>query len=176
MFALPDGQLVTVTSTADLADVLELSAQLELATPDAWREAALDTMNGDGVGGDVSPPTVIGGGFSTGWTAELHPDWGLSISGSDHFFNSPYDPVSGPTATAYRSLQHAYLVVTNTWPNDGLRVVVEQQGLEPQELDLRQVGDTPVYAGAAEIDGDLPVAISWFALDGTPVEGPTSVP
>jgi hypothetical protein len=176
MFALPDGQLVTVTSPTDLADVLEVSAQLELATPDAWREAALDTMNGDGLGGDTSRPTVIGGGFSMGWTVELHPDWGLSIGGTDHIFNSPFDPVSGPTATAYRSIEHAYLVVTNTWPNDGLRVVVEQPGLEPQEADLRQLGDTPVYAAALQIDGDLPVTISWFALDGEPVDGPTSVP
>ena len=79
-------------------------------------------------------------------------------------------------AMAYRSLDHAFLLVTNTWPNDGLRVVVEQPGLEPQESDLRQVGDTPVYAAALQIDGDLPVAISWFDLDGAPVGGPTSVP
>lgn len=176
-FALDDGQVVTAAGPVDLDDLLEMSAQLELATPDEWREASIETMNGPGVEPEYEPPTEIGdGGDGTErWTAQIDGIW-FSIGGPDYYASSPFEPVSGPTVTAYRSLDHAFLLVTNTWPNDGLRVVVEQQGLEPQELDLRQVGDTPVYAGAAEIDGDLPVAISWFALDGTPVEGPTSVP
>jgi hypothetical protein len=176
-FALGNGQQVTVSSSADLDDVLMLSAQLELAGPDAWREASIESVNGPGVQFESDPPTGLGlGGDATDrWSAQVDQRW-FTISGNDYYFSSPFDPVSGPTVTAYRSLDHAFLLVTNTWPNDGLRVVVEQQGLEPQELDLRQVGDTPVYAGAAEIDGDLPVAISWFALDGTPIEGPTSVP
>jgi hypothetical protein len=109
------------------------------------------------------------------WTAQIDQTW-FSISANEYYFSSQFEPVSGPTVTAYRSLEHAFLLLTNTWPNDGLRVIVEQPGLEPQEVDLRQVGDTPVYALAAEIDGDLPVTISWFDLDGAPVEGPASVP
>lgn len=176
-FALADGQLVTVASPTDLDDALELSTLLELADADTWRDASIETVNGPGVEFETDPPTAIGGG-GTGterWTAQIEQTW-LSISGNDYYLNSPFEPVSGPTALAYRSLDHAFLLVTNTWPNDGLRVVVEQPGLEPQESDLRQVGDTPVYAAALQIDGDLPVAISWFDLDGVPVGGPTSVP
>ena len=176
-FALADGQVVTVAGPVDLDDLLEISAQLELATPDAWRDASIETMNGPGVEPAYVPPAEIGqgGGRIDGWTAQIDGVW-FSIGGPDYYTSSPFEPVSGPTLTAYRSLEHAFLLVTNTWPNDGLRVVVEQPGLEPQELDLRQVRDTPVYAVAAEIDGDLPVTLSWFGLDGTPVDGPTSVP
>lgn len=176
-FGLPDGQLVTVSSTADLSDALGLSALLELAEPDAWRDASIETMNGPGVEFESEPPTYIGaGGLGMDrWTAQIDQTW-FSISANEYYFSSQFEPVSGPTVTAYRSLEHAFLLLTNTWPNDGLRVIVEQPGLEPQEVDLRQVGDTPVYALAAEIDGDLPVTISWFDLDGAPVEGPASVP
>ena len=176
-FALPDGQIVTVSSTADLDDTLELSAQLELAAPAAWRDASIESTNGPGVQVESEPPTDIGaGGLGMDrWTAQIDQTW-FSIGGPDYYFNSQFEPVSGPTVTAYRSLGHAFLLLTNTWPNDGLRVVVEQPGAESQELDLRQVGDTPVYALAAEIDGDLPVTISWFDLDGAPVEGPASAP
>ena len=176
-FALPDGQVVTVSSAADLDGTLELTAQLELAEPDAWREASIETMNGPGLEFESDPPTDIGSGGSgfDRWTAQIDRTW-FFISANEYYFSSPFEPVSGPTVTAYRSLEQAFLFVTNTWPNDGLRVVVEQPGLEAQEADLRQVGDTPVYAAALQIDGDLPVAISWFDLDGVPVEGPTSVP
>lgn len=176
-FALSDGQLVTVSSPTDLGDALELSTLLELAAPDEWREASLETMNGPGIEFETAPPTAIGEG-GTGmesWTAQIDQTW-LSIGANDYYFSSPFEPVSGPTLTAYRSLEHAFLLVTNTWPNDGLRVVVEQPGLQLQEADLSQVGDTPVYAAALQIDGDLPVTISWFDLDGEPVDGPTSVP
>lgn len=176
-FELPDGQLVTVSSPTDLTDALGLSVLLELAEPDAWREASIETMNGPGVEIESGPPTDIGdGGLGMDrWTAQIDQTW-FSIGGPDYYYSSPFEPVSGPTVTAYRSLEQAFLLVTNTWPNDGLRVVVAQPGLEAQEADLRQVGDTPVYAAALQIDGDLAVAISWFDLDGVPVEGPTSVP
>ncbi len=176
-FALEDGQVVTVAGLADLDDLLEVSAQLELATPDAWRDAAIETTNGPGLEFDSGPVTEIGEGDDGAgrWTAQVDRIW-FSIGANDYYFSIPFEPVSGPTVTAYRSLEHAFLLVTNTWPNEGLRVVVEQPGLEAQEANLRQVGDTPVYALALEIDGGLPLTISWVDLDGTPLDGPTSVP
>jgi hypothetical protein len=174
-YPLPGDRVVTITSAVELADLLEISAQLELATPDAWRKASIETMNGPGVEPEYVTSTVIGygGAGMERWTAQIDQIW-FSIGGPAYGFSSPFEPVSGPTLTAYRSLEQAFLLATNTWPNDGLRIVVAQPGLEPQQLDLRQVGDTPVYAVVAEIDGDLPVTISWSDLDGVPVEGPTT--
>ena len=68
----------------------------------------------------------------------------------------------------------AFVRATNTWPNDGLQIVVTQPGLEPTTATLVQVNDTLDFVAVVEIDGDLPYEVQWLDLDDVSIDGPTT--
>jgi hypothetical protein len=175
-FPLTDGRVVTVVGDGDVAEFVALAGQLELATGDEWTDAVIATIDGTAiVEGEARPSTQIGRSAPEFWQAQVSDGWwsvyGPGISGYHRF-----TPGSGPRLTLYRSLDHAFLLATNTWPNDGRRVVITQPELEPRDLALFQIGDTPVYAVVAEIDPLLPYEVRWLDVPGAPVDGPTSAP
>lgn len=193
-----DGTMVSVTGDLDVSTLLDLSVQAVRAAPRQWQAAVRVTARGY-EGPIADPPVVqIGGDDIAQWQAMVRNDR-LEMYGNGFSSFEPFDPPSGPSLTVYRSLTTAVLIATNTWPNDGLQIVVTQPRPSPDDTDhtdaagttgttgtttpaagvapgeptkLVQILDRPVYAAAVQIDPDLPFSVTWFDVEGTPVDGP----
>ncbi len=175
-FALPDGRIVRAIGQVDIDDLLAFAGQLELATSEEWKSAIIDTLDG-GDGLQVGPQLDVQVGESPlgDWQAQVYGSWDslqLNIFGQSFYVSESLEQQLGPRLTIYRSIDRALLVVTNTWPNQGRRVVITQPGLDPQEVPLVPVGDTALHALVVELDASLPYEVQWLDRWGAPVPGP----
>jgi hypothetical protein len=124
-----DGTYVTVTGDASVATLLEVAVQAVRAAPRQWRTYVRETMNGVDIGPGVDDPspTVIGSSTSGQWKAIVQDDT-FSLYGPATYAYERFEPPSGPTLRVFRTLDDAFLLATNTWPNAGMRIVVDQPG------------------------------------------------
>lgn len=173
-FALRDGRVVTVAGQIESDELLAFAAKLELAEPDGWTDAVIEASDA-GVNQQGSPPVNIGESALGEWQAQIYGSssalW-VAINGRYISMGETLDPEIGPHLTVYRSIDKALIFITNTWPNVGRRVVITQPGLEPQDLPLVQIPDSPLSALVVELDATLPYTVQWLDADGVLVPGP----
>lgn len=168
------GNRVSVSGNVDVDTLVGAAARVELSTPEAWRALVRATAAGVDipVPDDPGPTLVLADDVAGQWSAQVWDGW-FGIYGPSYYASVRFDPPSGPHLQVFRSLDQAFVLITNTWPNDGLQVVVTQPGADAAPpLRLLQVGDRPVYAAVARVEPDVPFAVQWLDLDGNPVEGP----
>ncbi len=173
-FGLPDRRIVTVAGQIDVDELLSFAAQLELAEPGDWRDAVIEASEAGGVGTQGSPPTIIGESALGEWQAQIYGSvgsWWVAINGRALSMGELFAPETGPRLTSYRSIDKTFILVTNTWPNEGRRVLIVQAG-QGAALALVQIQDSPLYALVAELDATLPYTVQWLDADGGPVPGP----
>ena len=175
-FALTDGRIVTVIGQVDIDELLAFAGQLELATLQEWEAAIIDTFDsGNFPQGGPQVDVKVGGPPLSDWQAYVYASLAsvqLNISGPNFYVSESLDQALGPRLTVYRSIDRAFLVVTNTWPDPGRRVVITQPGLEPNEVPLVPVDDTALHALVVELDASLPYDVFWLDRWGAPAPGP----
>ncbi len=177
-FVLRDGRIVRVAGNMNQIDeLLTFASDLELAAPEAWEDAVIEATTAAGVvSGATTSNTEIGGSLNGQWQAEVYGSadaFQVHISGTEVAMGETFDPDPGPQLTIYRSIDKAFILATNTWPNEGRRVVITQPGLEPQDLPLVQIPDTAIHALIVELDATLPYEVQWRDRWGAPVGEPT---
>ncbi len=175
-FALPDSRMVTVIGQIDVDDLLAFAAQLELATPEEWESAIIGTLDlGDGLQAGPQVDVQIGGSPLGDWQAQVYgwrDSFQLNIFGPNFYVSESLEQQLGPRLTIYRSIDRAFLVATNTWPDPGRRVIITQPGLEPNDVPLVPVGDTALHALVVELNPSLPYEVQWLDRWGAPSPGP----
>ena len=153
------GNEVVAAGDASVSDLLQFVTELAPATADDWKDAVL--------GEHPAPwqqvrPTRIGGSTDGNWTAQVGQGW-FWISDVSSGVSQTWQPPSGPDVTVHRSFDRAYVVITNTWPNDGREVRVTQSSAT-QDATLVQIGDSPFYAVALRIEPAEAFEITWLDL------------
>lgn len=170
----PDGSTVSVSGTGDLDELVVHAARATLAPAATWRDLVRRSAQGGLDVYDGGPTTVLADDRSEQWSAQVWGGW-FGIYGPSYYTNVRFQPGNGPQLRVFRSLDQAFLLVTNTWPNEGLQVVVTQPGVAPAPaIQLVQIDDRPVYGTVVRLEPDVPHAVQWFDLEGAPVEGPVA--
>jgi len=157
------GNEVMAAGTASVSELLQFVADLEPATAADWKDAVL----GDHPDPGDERPTEIGGSTTGDWTAQVGNGW-FWIGDNSSGVSQAWQPPSGPDVTTYRSFDRAYVMITNTWPNDGRQVRITQPS-GTQDATLVQIGDSPFYAVALRIEAAEPFELTWLDLAEQPV-------
>ena len=169
-----DGTTVTLQGPVEAPVLLDLAVHAVRAAPRQWEALVRTTANGVGIPArEFDQPTVIAQGPEM-WEAVVDGDR-LSIYGPSYDATVELAPESGPQLRVLRSLGHAFVIATNTWPETGRQIVVSQPGSPAAApVRLEQIGDRPVYATVVAIDPDESFTVRWLDAADAPVEGPAS--
>ncbi|MEZ5251764.1 MAG: hypothetical protein R2713_21925 [Ilumatobacteraceae bacterium] len=121
-----DGTTVTLQGPVE-APVLDLAVSRRASRTAAVEALVRTTANGVGIPArEFDQPTVIAQGPEM-WEAVVDGDR-LSIYGPSYDATVELAPESGPQLRVLRSLGHAFVIATNTWPETGRQIVVSQPG------------------------------------------------
>jgi hypothetical protein len=149
-----DGQILTLTGSGVSATTLiDLATASRPAFAPEWRQLVIDSQQGLSVGGTDTDlvPTIVGEGlFDEGlsWQAQ-HFGSSLGIYGSGHggSFGSSFAVSQGPMPDlrTYSTKSATFVVATSAWPGTAVTLRVTVEGLDPVDVPLVQLGDTPTY-------------------------------
>jgi hypothetical protein len=155
------GLEVVAEGTLGTAELVRFTADLGQASTVDWTDA---------IASEFAPawldPTTLGGAIDGSWSAGATDVWYYLEAGGS-FTNRAWPPEPGRTVTTFRSLDEAFVLVTDA--GGAAQSVLVNQPSGSQKTGLTTIDDSERSAAVMQIAPDEPFEVTWHDGAGQPL-------